>query len=154
MHYGNFTKLERKKSPFSLRERYFSTHFLGLWKMRRNDLLIYSFSHRIETTFSLNSNLMKILRKLIFKVGYCLNNVEIFHVEYPSQYSQKTWFFFTLTISIYQSAHKLRNKLIFVSILADFKQCFNNETYYRWLQFPRVQCKEKPWLVLQEVLRK
>ena len=113
MHYGNFTKLERKKSPFSLRERYFNTHFLGLWKMRRNDLLIYSFSHRIETTFSLNSNLMKILRKLIFKVGYCLNNVEIFHVEYPSQYSQKTWFFFTLTISIYQSAHKLRNKLLF-----------------------------------------
>ena len=46
--------------------------------MRRNDLLIYSFNHRIETTISLNSNLMKILRKLTFKVGYCLNSVEIF----------------------------------------------------------------------------
>ena len=77
--------LKERNPPFSLRERYFNTHFLGLWKMRRNDLLIYSFSHRIETTFSLNSNLIKILRKLTFEVGYCLNSVEIFHVEYPSQ---------------------------------------------------------------------
>ena len=120
MHYGNFTKLERKKSPFSLRERYFNTHFLGLWKMRRNDLLIYPFNHRIETTISLNSNLMKFIRKLTFKIGYCLNSVEIFHVENPSKefiyniYRKNDCF--TLTISIYQSAHKLRNKLIFFNL--------------------------------------
>ena len=100
MHYGNFTKLERKKSPFSLRERYFNTHFLGLWKMRRNDLLIYPFKHRIETTISLNFNLMKFIRKLTFKIGYCLNSVKILHVATVPKSSLEQ-LIFTENISFY-----------------------------------------------------
>ena len=99
--------LKERNPPSLLENVIFNTHFLGLWKMRRNDLLIYSFNHRIETTISLNSNLMKILRKLTFKVGYCLNSVEIFHVEYPSQEFigaaniYRKWYFVTKIVLTY-----------------------------------------------------